>query len=182
MPKSDTAAGRPSWTDYDRSIMPAVEPGFSGIRTVLVGWIGRLRAGVEVYAPVPGLHQGGGLQLTQAQVRHLHAELGRQIERWDTEPRDLIAEADEILRLGGHTGRKRASTGYEIETDGTTVYVYHSHMGERGRGMTPIGQYAHVLAEAGYTGPDGSPAPAVHSATGEHAARVIAVPPPAESF
>ena len=86
------------------------------------------------------------------------------------------------LWQAGHKGRNRASTGYEIETDGSAVYVYHSNRGERGRGMEPFGPYLHVLKQAGYTGPDGSPEPKAQAATDGHAARIVAVPPAAESF
>lgn len=175
-------SGQPHWRDADRTIMPTVEEGLLGVRTAAVGWIGRLRAGVETYAPVPDVDQGGLLELGQAQARHLHAELGKLIEKWDTEPRDLADEADIILRDAGHLGRNRASTGYEIETDGTAVYVYHHDGHQRTRGMSHIGQYAYVLERAGYTGPEGSQAPTVQSANDDHAARLVAIPPAAESF
>ena len=51
MPDIDLS-GQPHWTEADRSIMPTVEPGLLGIRRATIGWIGRLRAGLETYAPV----------------------------------------------------------------------------------------------------------------------------------
>lgn len=175
-------SGQPHWTEQDRTIMPTVEPDLLGVRRVTVGWIGRLNAGAEVYAPVPGVDQGGTLELGQAQVRHLYAEFGKMIKQWDTEPRDLAAEVDAILSDARprFTARARASQGYEIETDGTAVYVYH-HDG-RGRisaddNPSHLYAYAEVLKKAGYT-----------SATVEHATeerptrRVRAIPPAAEDF
>lgn len=174
-------SGQPHWKDADRTIMPIVKPGLLGVRTASVGWIGRLRAGVEVYAPVPDVSQGGILELHQAQVRHLHAELGKLVEQWDTEPRNLVAEADTILGDAGCLGRNRASTGYEVETDGTAVHVYH-HAG-RGRDSHSLNlfNYAKTLAAAGYTGPGENATPIVRAPDG-HAARVEAIPPAAESF
>lgn len=181
MPDIDLS-GQPHWKDADRTIMPTVEEGLLGVRMAAVGWIGRLRAGVETYAPVPDVDQGGILELGQAQVRHLHAELGKLIEKWDTEPRDLADEADIILRDAGHLGRNRASTGYEVETDGTVVHVYHHDGRGRSRHLGPFQAYAHSLEAAGYTGPDGAPFPEVERATDEHPTRVHAIPPAAESF
>ncbi|MEV7675033.1 hypothetical protein [Streptomyces sp. NPDC088752] len=179
MPDIDLS-GQPHWISHDRTILPQVEEDLVGIRRAVVAWIGRLNAGVETYAPVPDIDQGGTLELSQAQARHLHAELGKLISKWDTEPRDLIAEADEILRGAGHIGRNRASKGYEVTTDGSAVYVYH----QDGRG--PIGAddnpshlyaYAGALKDAGYTDVT------VNAATEEQPARrVRAVPPAAESF
>lgn len=177
--------GQPYWRDADRSIMPGVEPGLLGIRTAVVGWIGRLRAGVETYAPVPSVDQGGTLELGQAQVRHLHAEFGKLIEKWDTEPRDLVDEVDSVL--GNVPGRQflsraKASSGYEVETDGGAVYVYYHDGRGRSRHLGPFQDYAHSLEAAGYTGPDGAPFPEVERATDEHPTRVHAIPPAAESF
>ncbi|MFE6000410.1 hypothetical protein ACFQ6C_26675 [Streptomyces sp. NPDC056454] len=175
-------SGQPYWKDVDRTVMPTVEASLSGVRRVAVGWIGRLRAGVETYAPVPDVDQGGILELGQQQVRHLHAELGRQIRRWDTEPRDLIAEADTFLHDAGHLGRNRASQGYAVETDGTTVRVYHDTGRERDSHPLNLSNYARTLGAAGYTGPDGTGAPVVADASDDHAAHVVATPPAAESF
>jgi hypothetical protein len=182
VPKPDIdLSGQPHWKDADRTIMPTVEPGLLGVRTAAVGWVGRLRAGVETYAPVPDVEQGGILELGQAQVRHLHAELGKLIEKWDTEPRDLVAEADTILRDAGHLGRNRASHGYEVETNGTVVHVYHHTGRERDPHTVNLFAYSRTLAAAGYTGPGDNAEPIVH-APDDHPARVEATPPAAESF
>jgi hypothetical protein len=182
MPDIDLS-GQPHWTDYDRSIMPQVEPGLLGIRTAVVAWIGRLRAGIETYAPVADVHQGGALELTQAQTRHLHAELGKLIEKWDTEPRDMPGEVDKILSMAAgrrFTSRTRATRGYEVETNGNDVFVYHHDGRERIGDDSPhlryLYAYAEVLTGAGYH------EARVQNATDEHAARVVAIPPAAEDF
>ncbi|MEU6362181.1 hypothetical protein [Streptomyces albidoflavus] len=169
-------SGQPSWADVDRTTLPTVERSLAGVRRLAVGWIGRLRAGAETYAPVPDVGRGGILELSQAQTRHLYAELGKHISEWDSEPRDLTAEADTILRDANHVGRNRASSGYEIETDGTAVHVYHSNRGERSSDLYPLHRYADTLRDSGYTGVK------VEEQTEEHAARVVATPPAAEDF
>ncbi|MET7363196.1 hypothetical protein ABZS76_32830 [Streptomyces sp. NPDC005562] len=175
-------SGQPSWKNADPNILPSVKPSLIGVRRTAVGWIGRLRAGAEMYAPVPDVDQGGLLELSQAQVRHLYAEFGKRIAEWDNEPRDLVGEADEILSDAGHFGRNRASTGFEVETDGAVVYVYHSTGRGRDERNETHAAYARALKGAGYTGLEGAPEPTVQGATEEHAARVVAVPPAAESF
>lgn len=175
-------SGQPHWTEQDRTIMPTVEPSLLGIRRVTVGWIGRLNAGMELYAPVPDVEQGGTLELGQAQVRHLYAEFGKMIKEWDTEPRDLAEEADKTLSSAGRrfTSRARASEGYEVETDGAAVYVYHSDRGEyTAHNLTA---YADALSKAGYTGPKGASAPVIEGGSEDIVSRVHAVPPAAESF
>ncbi|PPS89586.1 hypothetical protein [Streptomyces sp. MH60] len=175
MPDIDLSS-QPHWTEQDRTIMPTVEPSLLGVRRVTVGRIGRLRADVELYAPVPDINQGGTLELGQAQVRHLYAEFGKMIEQWDTEPRDLAAEADTILRDAKNLGRSRASSGYEIETDGTAVYVYHNDGRERSPHLRALYPYSDVLRDSGYTGVK------LEEQTDDHAARVVATPPAAEDF
>ncbi|MFJ4902947.1 hypothetical protein [Streptomyces sp. NPDC088727] len=182
MPNIDLSA-QPSWKSKDPNIMLAVEEDMIGVRRVVVAWIGRLRSRAESYTPVADAHQGGPLMLSQAQTRHLHAELGKQIARWDTEPRDMVAEADEFLSEAGYTGRKRASTGYEIETNGEAVHVYHATTGGRvnDEDTEHLLRYATALKKAGYTGPGDSAEPVVHAPDGQ-AAHIVAVPPAAESF
>lgn len=173
------------YTRRDRGCLPRVEADWVGVRQVVIGDIGRYLSSFEYYAPMPpdenGTPQGGALVLSQAQVRHIHAELGVLINGWDNTPRDLIAEADTVLCDAGHLGRSRASQGFEIETDGTTVFVYH-HDG-RGRDAfdTNIARYADTLEKAGYTGPGGSPRPLMN-ASDYYAACVEAIPPAATSF
>jgi hypothetical protein len=187
MPDTIDLSSQPRWPDYDRSVMPQVEEGLLGIRTAVVAWIGRLQAGVEMYAPVPDIDQGGTLELTQTQTRHLYAKLGELIHKWDTEPRDLGQEVDKILSTAAgrrFTSRTRASQGYEteVETDGANAYVfvYHHDGRERIGDDSPHLRYLYVYAEilkgAGYTGVE------VQAASHEHAARVHAIPPAAESF
>lgn len=169
-------SGQPHWKEVDRSIMPTVEPGLLGVRRAAVGWIGRLRDGVETYAPVADVKQGGILELSQAQARHLHAELGKLIEKWDSEPRDLVAEVDTVLRDAGHVGRNRASQGYEVETDGNDVHVYHNAGDGRVSYWDALEKYAQALTAAGYYDVT------VQRETVNRAGRVVAIPPAAEDF
>lgn len=179
MPNDIDLSGQPHWETYDRTIMPQVEEGLLGIRTAVVAWIGRLQAGLETYAPVADVDQGGTLELTQTQTRHLYAELGKLIEKWDTEPRDLAQEVDKILsRAAGRrfTSRTRASKGYKVETDGTAVYVYHHNGEDRVSYRYLLEGYADALAAAGYSEVD------VQPETVNRAARVHAIPPAAEAL
>lgn len=185
MPENTDMSALPHFRQRDRNHLPPVEPSIMGIREALICDITPIRAGgMKYYAPIgpadDGTPRGGVLQLSQAQVRHLAKQLTAMVEQWDTEPRDLAAEADMILWDRGYLGRNRASRGYEIETDGTSVYVYFSDGREHING--PFEQYAHALATAGYTGPDGIGRPVIEDGTDEHAPRVRAIPPAAESF
>jgi len=184
MPEPETIDMRtlPRISEIDRTVMPSVEEELTGIHQVIVGTIGRFRSGFEYYAPVDHDGPGGMLSLSQAQTRHLTKELVALVQKWDTEPRDLAAEADMILRDAGHRGRNRASSGYEIETDGTAVYVYYADGRGRGRHTFYLSRYAEVLKQAGYTSPDNGSAPVIEGGTDEHAPRVYAIPPAAESF
>ncbi|MGW2657034.1 hypothetical protein ACWC1D_25680 [Streptomyces sp. NPDC001478] len=176
----------PHHSEIDRDHLPPVEEELDGVRQAVIGDIGHFRSGFYVpIAPAEGgTPRGGMLSLSQAQLRHLHAELGKLIGRWDSEPRDLADEADRIL--GSAPGRRffsrtRASSGYEIETDGTTVHVYlHTGHG-RARDASHLYSYARALADAGYTGPGDHAAPVVCASDG-CPARVEAVPPAATSF
>lgn len=185
----------PHYSEIDRSHMPPVDEDLNGVRQVVIHDIGRFRSGFEYYAPIAptedGTPKGGMLSLSQAQVRHLHAELGKLIERWDTEPRDLADEVDRILRsTHGHRflSRVRGSSGYEIETDGTAVRVYHHTGRGRDRNTGHIYSYARALQDAKYTGPGDNAAPIVYTpddqaaAPDDVAARVEAIPPAATSF
>lgn len=183
MPENIDLSGQPLWSDQDRTIMPTVEESLLGVRRATVGWIGRLRAGLELYAPVPDIDQGGTLELGQAQVRHLYAEFGKLIEKWDTEPRDLVAEVDKTLSTGHDgkfTSRTRASQGYDVETDGNDVFVYHhdgrGRIGDDSPHLPKLYAYAHALKDAGYQ------EVSVQGAADGRAARVVAIPPAAEDF
>jgi hypothetical protein len=114
--------------------------------------------------------------------------LGKLIAKWDTEPRDLAQEVDKILSMaaGGRrfTSRARASQGYDIEaeTDGANAYVFVYHhdgrerIGEDSPHLRRLHLYAEMLRGAGYTGVE------VQAASTQHAARVHAIPPAAETF
>lgn len=179
----------PHYSKIDRTAMPSVQLSLDGIRRLVVGPIARFRAGDEMYAPTTtDAVRWGLLSLSQAQARHLYAELGKHITAWDTEPRDLEQEVDKILSsAAGHrfTSRTRASQGYEVETwyesdSDTVVFVYHhdgrERIGEDSPHLRYLYEYAETLKGAGYTGVE------VQAASEQHGARVHAIPPAAESF
>lgn len=175
----------PRYSERDRDHLPEVGPSLHGVREVEIHSITPLNTKIPYYGFIgpegDGSPQGGAVALSQAQTRHIHAELEKLITAWDNEPRDLVAEVDSILQDARHISSNRASQGYEIETDGATVLVYH-HNG-RGRdalAVNILARYADTLEKAGYVGPGDSSRPLIGAA--DHSTYVEAVPPAATSF
>lgn len=79
----------PPLQEIDRSHMPPLEQSLIGRHELIIGDIARFRSGFEYYAPIPpredGRVRGGMLSLGEAQARHIYAQLGELLARWDVE-------------------------------------------------------------------------------------------------
>lgn len=86
MPISNPSTIR--WTEHDETVMPVVEISLGEEPRLIIGEIARVtNTDLELYVPVPVFDNranGGLLELTEAQARHLHKELGLRLAEMES--------------------------------------------------------------------------------------------------